>query len=191
SVGIAGRMGENDMPGLQRRLNDFIRRHGYSSQHAPVFAHILPSLGPTRWHEMPLSGDGWAILGDAGGLVDPLTGEGIYFAMRSAEILANSLLGDCPQAYAYNVWREFGSRHEMGARLAHRFYLTNFWGKPVTTRMVEFCSHSRAFMALLQDLFEGTQTYAGLPRRMYATLPKGMMEIAAEAVKKRLSAARS
>ncbi|MGH9451232.1 MAG: NAD(P)/FAD-dependent oxidoreductase [Terriglobia bacterium] len=190
SVGIAGRMGENDMPGLQRRLNDFIRRHGYTSQHAPVFAHILPALGPTRWREMPLSGDGWAILGDAGGLVDPLTGEGIYFAMRSAEILAQSLLSECPQAYAYHVWREFGSRHEMGARLAHRFYLTNFWGKPVTTRMVEFCSRSRAFMALLQDLFEGTQTYAGLPRRMYATLPKGMMEIAAEAVKKKLSAAR-
>lgn len=188
SVGIAGHAVENDMAGLQRRLGGFVRRHGYSCETAPVFAHILPALDAIRWRSLPLSGEGWAMVGDVGGLVDPLTGEGIYFAMRSGEILAQTILRGRPEEYARRVWQEFGKRHEMGARLVRRFYRTNFWGKPVTTRMVEFCSRSPAFMTLLQDLFEGRQSYAGLPHRMYGTLGKGLLEIAAGTLKKKLLA---
>ncbi|MGH9396719.1 MAG: FAD/NAD(P)-binding protein [Terriglobia bacterium] len=187
SVGIAGHVGDSDMAALQSRLGEFIRRHGYSCEAAPVFAHILPALDAASWRNLALSGDGWAMAGDVGGLVDPFTGEGIYFAMRSAELLAQAILSECPEEYGRQVWQEFGSRHAMGARLAPRFYHTDFWGKPVTTRMVEFCSRSPAFMGLLQDLFEGTQTYAGLPRRFYGTLGKGMIEMTAGAVKKKLS----
>lgn len=190
SVGIAGHASENTMAGLQRRLGAFIRHHGYSCDAAPVFAHILPAFNEDSWRRLKLAGDRWAMVGDAAGLVDPLTGEGIYFAMRSAELLAEAVLRERPEEYAGRVWREFGSRHAFGARLAPRFYHTNFWGRPVTTRMVEFCARSPAFMSLLQDLFEGTQTYEGLPRRMHRTLGRGVMEIVAGAAKKRFASVR-
>ncbi|MDE3179107.1 MAG: FAD/NAD(P)-binding protein [Acidobacteriota bacterium] len=185
SVGVAGHASDQDMAGLKRRLSEFMRAYGYISEGAPIFSHILPALGRASWRNLALAGDGWAVAGDAAGLVDPLTGEGIYFAMRSGDLLAGAILAGRPEEYSGNVWREFGSRHAMAAALAPRFYRSNFWGKPVTTRMVEFCSQSPSFMVLLQDLFEGSQAYSGLRRRVYKALGKGITEMAAGVVKNR------
>ena len=40
---------------------------------------------------MALEGPGWMLLGDAAGLVDPLTREGIYYALLSAQWAADAL----------------------------------------------------------------------------------------------------
>ncbi|MGH9405720.1 MAG: NAD(P)/FAD-dependent oxidoreductase [Terriglobia bacterium] len=187
SLGIAGKMGETDMKSLRERLHEFMDRFGYSGKQSPVFAHLLPALSAESWRGLHLTGDGWAMAGDAAGLVDPLTGEGIYFAMRSADLVASAILTNRLDEYPSRVWREFARFHQIGARMSRRFYKTEFCGKPVTERMVEFCSRSSAFMNLLQDLFEGTQGYGGLPKRVYRTLAKGAIEMAAGAVKDRLS----
>lgn len=179
SLGIAGQMGESDMAGARRLLHEFIGRFGYSITGSEVFGHLLPALSAESWRNLHLAGEGWSMIGDAAGLVDPLTGEGIYFAMRSGELAAEAILRGRPETYAEQAWNECGSRHESGARHAPRFYHGHFWGKPVTTRMVEFCSRSRSFMALLQDLFEGTQVYDGLSTRVYRALAGGVFEMAA------------
>lgn len=41
-----------------------------------------------------VAGDGWLLVGDAAGFVDPFTGEGIYRALRSARAAASALAGD-------------------------------------------------------------------------------------------------
>ncbi|MGH9402696.1 MAG: FAD-dependent oxidoreductase [Terriglobia bacterium] len=187
ALGIAGQMGESNMPGLRSRLHGFIERFGYPVKQSPVFGHLLPALGEASWQKLTLAGDGWAMVGDVGGLVDPLTGEGIYFAMRSGELSAEAILRGQPEEYPEKVWHEFGRRHESGARHATLFYHSDFWGKPVTTRMVEFCSGSGSFMNLLQDLFEGTQVYTGLPKRVYHLLARGMIEMAAGSAKSAMS----
>lgn len=186
SIGIAGKAGDNRMADLRARLCDFMDDFGYSPEGAPVFSHLLPALGPQSWNHLRLAGDGWAIAGDAGGLVDPLTGEGIYFAMRSGELAAESLVEGAPADYPQRVWREFGRRHAMGAKLCSRLYLGEFLGEACTTRMVEFCARSGAFMDLLQDLFEGTQSYSSLPGRVWRTFAKGAVQMGANAVKQRL-----
>lgn len=186
SIGIAGRAGENRMADLRARLRRFMEDFGYSSDNAPVFSHVLPALGPQSWRNLRLAGDGWAIAGDAGGLADPLTGEGIYFAMRSGELLAESLLEGAPERYSQRVWQEFGRRHAMGSNLCPRFYQGAFMGKACTTRMVEFCARSGAFMNLLQDLFEGTQSYSGLPGRVWKTFAKGIFQMAANTARQKL-----
>ena len=50
----------------------------------------MPCLSPESWKKNVIAGDRWALVGDAAGLTDPITGEGIYFAFRSAEILAET-----------------------------------------------------------------------------------------------------
>jgi len=61
----------------------------------------------TRWHTIaPLSrddartiaADGCFLLGDAARIVEPFTGEGIYYAMRSGELAADALLANPPAA---------------------------------------------------------------------------------------------
>jgi flavin-dependent dehydrogenase len=186
SVGICGKYGDGSMPELQERLWSFMRQFDYPVRLEDRFSHLLPALDSTSWRSIALAGEQWAMVGDSAGLVDPLTGEGIYFAMRSGELLAEALRAGSPAVYAETVWREFGERLALGARLAPRFYHGKFLGRSSTTRLVEFCSRSPAFMALLQDLFEGSQSYTGLASRVYRTFGKGVFEMAAYAIGRRL-----
>lgn len=64
------------LPGFRERLRD-ARRVG------PVRA-----LGPLAYHVVPPRADGVLLVGDAAGFLDPFTGEGIYAALRSAEVAA-------------------------------------------------------------------------------------------------------
>ena len=72
--------------------------------------------------------DGAALVGDACGFVDPLTGEGLFFAMRGAELLAADLDRALHEGrsdrralrhYALSRRREFGPRYT-AARLLQR-----------------------------------------------------------------------
>jgi len=182
SLGICGKMRESTMPELRRRLHGFASRFGYAYEGAPVFSHLLPALTTASWGDLRLAGDGWALAGDAAGLVDPVTGEGIYFAMRSGELLAEALLAGAPETYPERVWHDFGRRLALGSRLAHLFYHGDFLGAPSTTRLVQFAARSRSFMALLEDLIDGSQTYAGLAGRLYTSLGRALVEWAARFV---------
>ncbi|MGH9374669.1 MAG: NAD(P)/FAD-dependent oxidoreductase [Terriglobia bacterium] len=186
SLGILGRTGEASMENLQQRLRLFVARFGYHPEGGQVFSHIVPALGPKTWSTMRLAGEGWALAGDAAGLADPLTSEGIYFAMRSGELIAEALLEGRPEEYLARVWREFGRRHAAAARLAPRFYRGKFMRRPSTTRMVQFCSQSAVFMNLLQDLFEGSQSYTGLVSRVYKSIVPGLFQYATSTLKKPL-----
>jgi flavin-dependent dehydrogenase len=132
------------------------------------------------WHNLRLAGEDWAFAGDAAGLVDPITGEGIYFAMRSGELLGEALLEEVPETYPERVWRDFGSRLALGARLARYFYHEEFLGAASTTRLIQFSADSPTFMEFLQDLIAGSQSYSGLAARLYRTLPVTLFEVAAK-----------
>jgi len=52
------------------------------------------------------AGDGWLLIGDAAGFIDPFTGEGIYRALRSARIASEALAGpDAGVAHRYMAAR--------------------------------------------------------------------------------------
>src|SRR5947207_1962853 len=53
---------------------------------AERYAARIPGLADQTWDKRRACGEGWALLGDAAGFADPVTGEGIYYALRSAEI---------------------------------------------------------------------------------------------------------
>jgi menaquinone-9 beta-reductase len=61
---------------------------------APRFADAVPTEKPIGWHlpvgstQRPCSGPGYMLVGDAAGLIDPFTGEGIANAMYSARVAA-------------------------------------------------------------------------------------------------------
>ncbi|MGH9432337.1 MAG: FAD-dependent oxidoreductase [Terriglobia bacterium] len=187
SIGICGKAGETSMPVLREKLHGFMQEFGYRRDGAPVFSHLLPSMGAGSWKSARLAGEGWAIAGDSAGLVDPVTGEGIYYAMRSGELLGNALREGVPQQYPARVEAEFGQRLTLAARLAPHFYQGDFLGKPWTHRLVEFSARSGSCESLLQDLMDGSQNYAKLPRRLCTTLAKGFVEMGAGSLRRRVS----
>ena len=53
----------------------------------------IASLGPLAYRVAPPSEGGVLFVGDAAGFYDPFTGEGIFSALRSAELAAETVAG--------------------------------------------------------------------------------------------------
>src|SRR5580658_4323256 len=90
SVGICGK-GE-PAHSLRARLERYMHEKGISCKDASFYGHMLPSLEHSGWKNNRLAGEGWLAVGDAGGLVDPITGEGLYYAMRSGDLASEVVL---------------------------------------------------------------------------------------------------
>ena len=74
----------------------------------PAQGALLPYISDWRAFREPRVGPGWALIGDAGGFADTLTGEGLVFAVWSGELLAQAFLGGQPSGYERAWRREFG-----------------------------------------------------------------------------------
>jgi geranylgeranyl reductase family protein len=132
---------------------------------AERYAARIPGLAAKTWDTRRVCGDDWALLGDAAGFADPVTGEGIYYALRSAELFARAYLKKQPQAYEAH-WREdFGADLSRAAQMRRRFY-GNFWGAPFTERMIEFARGHRGVKRVLGDLVAGEQGYVDLKKKL-------------------------
>src|SRR5581483_10608846 len=97
---------------------DFSRRFGAFPDHAP-----LRAVSPVSHRVRAVVDESVALVGDAAGFVDPLTGEGIYHALWSAAALGHALAGVSalePRAlhtalgrYARERGRELGGKRRM------------------------------------------------------------------------------
>jgi geranylgeranyl reductase family protein len=181
SVGICGK-GE-PAAALRKRLEDYMIEKGIPSKGAAFYSHVLPSLDTASWKKNRVSGEGWLAVGDAAGLVDPITGEGLYYAIRSADLAAKALLSEIGclaeklQTYRRSLRRDFAADLEFGSRLAKRIFLGRFLFGSVPARMVEFTRRSPRFSSVMQDLLAGTQPYIGLKRRLLRNLNGSLYEI--------------
>lgn len=93
---------------------------------------------PLASKRRPLSGDGYMLIGDAGHLIDPFTGEGISHAMISGvhaadvahEMLTqNDLTASAARRYDERVWKRLGKELAISTRLqklADRAWLFDF-----------------------------------------------------------------
>lgn len=140
---------------VRKHLNDTAER----------YAARIPGLAAKTWDTRKVCGSDWALLGDAAGFADPVTGEGIYYALRSAELFADAYLANRPETYEAR-WREdFGADLARAAQMRRRFY-GNFWGAPFTERMIEFARGHRGVKRVLGDLVAGEQGYVDLKKKL-------------------------
>ena len=180
SVGICGK----GVPAqeLRARLEAFMRERSLSWKGARFYAHLLPSLGASGWRNNRVSGHGWLAVGDAGGLVDPITGEGLYYAMRSADLASQVVLDDAhapsekPCAYRALLTRDFAADLAFGAMIARRVFHGRFLLGTVPQRAVQFLRRSPRFYELMQDLVAGSQTYLGLKSRLMRNIQGTLLD---------------
>ena len=174
SVGICGK-GE-PASSLRKRLEQYLTGRGIAWKGAAFYSHLLPSLSAASWEKNRVAGEGWMAVGDAAGLVDPVTGEGLYYAIRSADLATRALLSEVGEPtekagqYRQSLRRDFAADLEFGSRLAKRLFLGRFLFGSVPERMVQFTRRSPRFSAIVQDLFAGKQPYLGLKRRLLQNL---------------------
>ncbi len=183
SYGIASGYRETTPAQLKARLIEYIStqdaelaRHLNSANsaspssigdRASFYAAMIPALDVATWDRLKVSdaAQGWALIGDAAGFVDPLTGEGIYYAIKSADLLAQALTTRV--ANYEGMWRaDFGAELRRASALSDRFYYGSFAGAPLTERMVQFARRHRGVREVLRDLVAGEQGYVGLKSRL-------------------------
>lgn len=138
------------------------------------YAHTIPSLSSDPRSLLEIAGPRWALVGDAAALADPITGEGIYYALRSAQILAECLVEDGSTAgYARRCLSDFGRDLLKAASLRERFYAPGF-----ARRMIAYAARSSAIRSVLAELVLGEQSYVGLKRRLLLSGPRFVWESA-------------
>lgn len=166
AVGICGKLAQNSSVGLKEKLHRFLAAEGISCTGGTFYSHLLPALDRRTWKRLRLAGPGWARIGDAAGLVDPLTGEGIYYALRSGELLAEALAAGDPARYAARVEEDFLRELRCAAAWQPTFFHARWLGASTSERMVQLVARSRRFAELVDDLFAGSQSYRGLKWRL-------------------------
>src|SRR5438477_1775037 len=132
---------------------------------AERYAARIPGLSPRTWDTRKACGKEWALLGDAAGFADPVTGEGIYYALRSAELFAQAYLAGEPLTYEQKWRKDFGAELKRASQMRRRFY-GNFWGAPFTDRMIDFARGHRGIRKVLGQLVAGDQGYTNLKKKL-------------------------
>jgi geranylgeranyl reductase family protein len=130
------------------------------------YAWPIPSLEARDVDAEQPAGDGWMLLGDAAGLVDPITREGIFFALQSADAAADAVLaaGDAADTYQRHLRDSIYPELIRAARLKATFFRPNF-----TALLLRALAESAPIREIMIDLIAGRQTYRGLSRRLVAT----------------------
>lgn len=130
----------------------------------------IPSLDAAAFGALDLAASRWALAGDAAGLVDPITREGIYFALLSGQWAAEAVAsGRFPRDFTSRVQDELAPDLACAARLKAGFFRPAFMGL-----LMHALQRSAAVREIMVDLVAGRQLYTTLKWRLLRTLELGL-----------------
>jgi flavin-dependent dehydrogenase len=183
AIGVCAPADVTDIETLRERVRHWMSRRAAArtsstpaaaaSAARPIaYSWPIPSLSYADFGDERPAGPRWMLLGDAAGLVDPLTREGIYFALLSAEFAAAALAAGreaAGEAYASRVRAEIYPELRRAAALKAGFFTSGF-----TQLLVEALDRSEPVRQVMVDLVSGRQPYQTLPGRLLRTLELGL-----------------
>ncbi len=162
AVGIAskyyGRKNYNDM---KERLFHFIERY-YPEQTKRISMRgaYIPFFSAKKLQDVPICSKNWALIGDAASFVEPISGEGIYYAIYSAEILARCILGNELTLFQQLCMKHFGKNLVKAGQIFDYFYQAEF-----LETMVTMAEKSKAIRKILSEMVAGNIDYLSLKGR--------------------------
>jgi len=173
AIGIGAQADESTTPALMAIVDDWIRTHlGRLEGRRERYSWPIPSLTAASLERETGAGDGWLLCGDAAGLVDPITREGIFFAIQSGAFAAESLLagGDPARTYRERLRATIYPELLHAARLKSRFFRPAF-----VSLLIHALQRSDRVGAVMADLVAGEQPYHSLRARLLRTCEFGLL----------------
>lgn len=167
SVGIAYTVGAVSDGAARACLERFVARHlgrEMAALPGPRYRYPIPVYGEATIEAIS-AGVGRRILlvGDAAAVADPLTREGIRYAVMSGQTAARALIDGRPEAYGERLRGEIEADLERAGRARELFF-----EDPVGRWMVPVCRRHPGIRRVLSDLLACRQPYVGLRRRLVA-----------------------
>ncbi len=171
TIGVGGLREPN--PDMKHQMQRYMRTLGLPSEVAKIKGHHLP-FGDFR----PTPGRAHILLaGDAAGLVDPITGEGIAFAMKSGQLAAQAACEAIKAAAPHSALALYKNnlkeihRNLRIARILRRIIFAPRWHKS----LIGSFRRSGTVRTMYMRLLAGEVEYPELARNVLAQLPRYLL----------------
>ncbi len=127
----------------------------------------IPNIKDIDFYKTPCAGKNWILIGDAAGHVDPITGDGITYALWSAELASKAIMNNDPCSFD-QLWRnEYGDNLIAGCKMRHTFY---------NPFLLEFslwiASKSKIASSILYDVMNSQQYYSDFFKNIFKSILK-------------------
>ncbi len=180
SVGVAGFQGRHRHPRLG--YNRFVRAEPTLDELGVPngLGHPIPLYGGAPSEEMPLTTTRSLLVGDAAHLVDPVLGEGIYYAILSGRMAARSIIDWIGKktmdlsTYDEQVARDIYPEFRVAARMAWTLYTF----PQISHRML---SRRLGIVNLYAEVLKGRETYQSFYAKVRARARESFAQLAKDA----------
>lgn len=162
SVGYIALKGELSKSEAKMKVQNYLDKHycGFKVDESKFYSATIPLQ--KNFNGKLLYGDNFALIGDAAGLADPITGEGIYYAFASAKYLADALGLGTLQFYESSLNQNIIPELQRSSDLFDKFY-----NGYLIKAMIKLSSRSSTLSNIVVNLITGKQTYLGLKRTIF------------------------
>jgi len=140
---------------IKKRLLHFIERN-YPEQTPKISVQgaYTPLFCADDSKNVRICDNNWALIGDAATFVDPVSGEGIYYAIYSAEILSQCILENELALYPPLCMKHFGENLVKALQGLKYFYQPEF-----TEVMIQMATESLSVRRIISDMMSGSLDY--------------------------------
>jgi geranylgeranyl reductase family protein len=90
---------------MKKELNLFIQKNYPNIKKISSWAALIPNIKDPRIFSKPLAGANWILIGDAAGHVDPISGEGVLYALLDGKLAAKAIAENSPKQFN-RLWTE-------------------------------------------------------------------------------------
>jgi flavin-dependent dehydrogenase len=148
-------------------IEEIRRKHYPNNKIMKKWAAPIPSIFEPTYFDQPVSGDGFALIGDAAGHVDALSGEGIFYAIWGGRLLAGALIEGKPTQYE-EAWRgEYGRELRKTSEMFGKFY-----NPKMIERFLWVASRSAAMREFFRAIMTDEPSYFTLRKMFVRRLPR-------------------
>jgi flavin-dependent dehydrogenase len=161
-VGIISKdCGRKNLGDMKKRLFCFIERY-YPGHAKRIFLQgaYIPVFSAKDIRGIRICSKNWALIGDAASFVDPISAEGIYYAIYSAEILAECIRANELHLYQELCMKHFGKKLVKASQAFGYFYQAEF-----IETIIALAEKSKPVQKILSDMVVGKIDYPSWKRR--------------------------
>jgi len=156
AVGIVSNYSrKTNVKDIEKRLLHFIERY-YPEQTPKISVQgaYTPLFCADDIKNIRICDNNWALIGDAATFVDPVSGEGIYYAIYSAEILSQCIVENELALYQPLCMKYFGENLVKALQGLKYFYQPEF-----IEVMIQMAKESLSVRRIVSDMMSGSLDY--------------------------------
>jgi geranylgeranyl reductase family protein len=165
SIGLLAREGELRGDTMRERVKTYISEHYKNARSVRSVGWAIPAPGAEGETGIEIAGPQYALVGDAAGLADPLTGEGIYYAVLSGTVAAECLAESQPGLYRQRLAELLKNELINSGRWREKYFRARY-----IEAVLAAGRWSGRVRRVLIDILSGRQEYTDLDARIRSEL---------------------